>query len=359
MTGRTLLITVAAFWLLFAAACQAGQGAKTIRVLVLKTDSLTVTGAGEPALEIKSGRNGAITVNGKSVFPPVRLAPAEEFLYMNGRPYRGASVVYAGPGGLSVVNELSLDDYIAGVINNEISSKWPEEAVKAQAVVARTYAVYRMNTRTDAPYDIEGTVMGQVYSGAASEDPEAIKAVRDTAGQILTFAGEPALTVYHSNAGGVTDSSEEIWAEYYPYLLSVDSPFDREAPRYVWEFALPALSLKALLSVAGYDVGEVRGIKCDSFTPAGRVKSLVISGSSGKSVRMRGEDLRKIIGYSYLRSSLFSVEKKGDLFVFTGRGSGHGVGMSQWGAKGMAEKGFSYAEVLRHFYKGTVIQKLY
>lgn len=333
---------------------------RSIRVLVLKGEpSLTVTGAGESPVEIKAEGGKAAPVNGKKAAWPLKLSPAGEFLYINGRPYRGSAEVTESREGLRVINELSLESYIAGVINNEISSKWAVEAVKAQAVVARTYAVHQMNNRTDAPYDIEGTVMGQVYRGAASEDEAATKAVADTAGEILTFAGEPALTVYHSNAGGMTDSSREIWAEYYPYLLSVTSPFDKDAPRYAWEFAVPALSLKALLAGAGYEIGELLDIKCDEMTAAGRVKSLVISGSSGSGVRLRGEDLRRLIGYSYLRSSLFSAEKKGGLFVFRGRGSGHGVGMSQWGAKGMAESGFSYAEILRHYYRGTVLKKAY
>lgn len=359
MKRRPFLITLLAF-LLAASVCHAGSSPRSIRVLVLKGEpSLSVKGAGESVVEIKAEGGASASVNGKKAVTPLKLSAAEEFLYVNGRPYRGNIVVSAEPGGLSAVNELELESYINGVINNEISSKWPVEAVKAQAVVARTYAMYQMNNHPDSQYDIEGTVMGQVYAGAASEDPAAQKAVSETAGEILTFAGEPALTVYHSNAGGITDSSRDIWSEYYPYLLSVTSPFDKEAPRYTWEFVLPGGSLKALLSGAGYEIGEPMEIKCDERTGAGRVKSLVISGSSGKGVRMRGEDLRKIVGYSYLRSSLFSVEKKGGLFVFTGRGSGHGVGMSQWGAKGMAEGGFSYSEILRHYYRGTVLKKVY
>jgi stage II sporulation protein D len=360
MKTRPLLIALTALCLTLFAVSQGAAAGRSVRVLVLKGESaLTVTGVGESPVEIRSEDGWNASVNGKKAAWPLKLSPSGEFLYINGRPYRGSAEVTGSREGLMVVNELPLESYIAGVINNEISSKWPVEAVKAQAVVARTYAVHQMNNRTDTPYDLEGTVMGQVYRGAAAEDEAATKAVADTAGEILTFAGEPALTVYHSNAGGMTDSSREIWAEYYPYLLSVTSPFDKDAPRYAWEFTVPVLSLKALLAGAGYEIGELLDIKCDELTAAGRVKSLVISGSSGSGVRLRGEDLRKLIGYSYLRSSLFSAEKKGGLFVFRGRGSGHGVGMSQWGAKGMAESGFSYAEILRHYYRGTVLKKVY
>ncbi|MBI5587193.1 MAG: SpoIID/LytB domain-containing protein [Deltaproteobacteria bacterium] len=357
---RSLLIALTAFCAASAASPSYGAvSGGSIRVLVLKGAAVvSVAGAEEPPAEIRV-KDGGVSVNGKKEGAPLRFSPKEEFLYVNGRPYRGTVEVTAEGPGLQVVNELRLESYLVGIINNEISSRWPVEAVKTQAVVARTYAFHQMNNHPDSSYDIEGTVMGQVYSGAAAEDPAAAKAVADTAGEILTFAGEPALTVYHSNAGGMTDSSKEIWAEYYPYLLPVTSVFDKDAPRFAWEFIVPASSLKELLTRAGYGIGPAREIKCDELTAAGRVKSLVISDSSGNGVRLRGEDLRKIIGYSYLRSALFRVEKKGELFVFTGRGSGHGVGMSQWGAKGMAENGFSYREILEHFYPGTVLRKAY
>jgi len=345
---------------MFSSVQPAAASPPMIRVLVLKAESsLSVMGAGAELLEIEALGGDAVTVNGKKTALPLTLKPTGEFVYINGRPYRGVCSVGTDPGGLSVINALDMESYLIGGINNEISSKWPVESVKAQAVVARTYAMHQMETRTGAPYDIEGSVMGQVYGGAASEDGASAQAVFETAGEILTFAGEPALTVYHSNAGGMTDSSEDIWAEYYPYLLPVTSRFDKYAPRYAWDFSLPANSLKSLLDAAGYHIGVPVGIKCDAFTPAKRVKSLVIKGSAGRGVRLRGEDLRKIIGYSYLRSALFTVVYYDGLFVFKGTGSGHGVGMSQWGAKGMAENGFSYREILKHFYRGTTLEKAY
>lgn len=351
------LILLAAFFSVDARA--AVRFPDTVRVLVLdRAEGLNINGTGDTTLDVRSER-GAVSVNGKVTAPPLKLYPRDKFIYINGRPYRGAVEVTASRDALRVVNELSLEDYLVGVINNEISSKWHAEAVKAQAVVARTYALYQMNSRTGGLYDIEGTVMGQVYSGALSEDEASARAVRETAGEILTFIGEPALTVYHSNAGGMTDASRDIWAEDYPYLKSVLSPYDSSAPKYAWEFIVPASSFKAVLNKAGYSIGDPREIRLDELSPAGRVKSLVISDSARNGLRLRGEDLRKILGYSFLRSSAFEVWKKGDLFVFRGRGSGHGVGMSQWGAKGMAENGYSYKDILMHFYPGTRLTKAY
>ena len=250
-----------------------------------------------------------------------------------------------------------MEAYIAGIINNEISSKWPEDVIKSQAVIARTYALFNMRKRQNLPYHVESSVMGQVYSGASVEDNAAIKAVQATAGEILVFDGEPALTVYHSNAGGMTDSAREIWRRDYPYLLPVESPFDASAPKYEWEFALPAESFKGLLSSGGLPALTPQEITVLDTTSAGRVKLIALRDGSGKEARLSGEELRGAVGYSNLRSTFFAVEKDGDRFIFKGRGSGHGVGLSQWGAKGMAENGYSYREILDHFYPGTELTR--
>ena len=119
--------------------------------------------------------------------------------------------------------------------------------IKTQAVVARTYALHQKRLRSKAAFHLEGTVMGQVYTGSEAEDASSMKAVRETAGEIISYGGGPALTVYHSNAGGVTEASINIWKRDYPYLVSVKSPYDESAPRFQWEFQLPGASLGNLL----------------------------------------------------------------------------------------------------------------
>jgi stage II sporulation protein D len=341
----------------------ASSGGK-IRVLVLRDlSAITIEGArGFKSVELKRMAPGMLVLNDAAKDEPVRFYPEEELMYVNNRPYRGTIDVYSSRGGLMAVNELFLETYLVGIINHEISSKWPGDAVKAQAVISRTYALYQMakaRMDPDQPYDIEGTVLGQVYKGTGAEDTLAGKAVRSTAGEVLTYDGELALTVFHSNAGGRTEASKDVWAGGHPYLTSVKSPFDAASPGFAWEFNLPAGELGGLMSKAGFHVGEPVSIKITSRTRAGRVRRLVVKDASGTKASLTGEELRKIVGYNVVRSAIFKVRKKGGLFIFKGKGSGHGVGLSQWGAKGMAENGYSYREILRHYYPGTRLKKAY
>lgn len=334
----------------------AGRG-ESIKVLVLSgVKELSISGKND-TLRIKWDGSGSVLVNGSQTSLPAVYRPSDEFINLNGRPYRGVLTVEAGKDYLIVVNELPLEAYIAGIINNEVSSKWPKSAVMAQAVVARTYAVHQKKLRADAVYHIEGTTMGQVYSGASSEDAAAASAVSATEGQILTFNGEPALTVYHSNAGGMTEDSALVWSSSYPYLISVESPYDKSAPKYTWEYTLTAAAFKTALNKAGYRLDEPVSV-VTSLSPSGRAKTVVIKDTQGGSAAMSGEDLRKTLGYGNLKSTIFKAQQSADVFVFTGRGSGHGVGLSQWGAKGMADAGYSYKEILRHYYPGAELVKV-
>jgi stage II sporulation protein D len=187
----------------------------------------------------------------------------------------------------------------------------------------------------------------------------ALKAVNDTRGQVLTYRSKLALTVYHSNAGGRTDASADVWSGDYRYLRSVKSPYDAVSPDYSWSFTMPAAVLENLLVVGGYDVGSPVSVRVKARTPGGRARKVRIRGSGGRAVELEAEKFRKIIGYSALRSTKFKVKRRGSLFLFNGKGSGHGVGLSQWGAKGMAENGYSYRQILKHYYPGTKLKKVY
>ncbi len=337
-----------------------GRIPETIRVLVLKEAGPLEMRAGGRVWRVSAGPPGFVYVNGRERGVPARFFPENGVVRIDGRPYRGDIEVFEDGRQLSVIDELDVEAYVAGIINNEISSKWPQEAVKAQAVVARTYAIYqKKRAKAGALYDVEGSVMGQVYNGAGAEDGRALAAVNMTRGEILAYNGEPALTVYHSNAGGMTDSAKDIWARYYPYLNSVASPYDSLAPNFSWEFTLPASALEDLLDSSGMSVGRPEAIYPEDVLASGRVKTLIIKGADGRALRLTGEGLRRIIGYAALKSAVFEVTSGQGLFSFRGRGSGHGVGLSQWGAKGMAGNGYSYKEILRHYYPGTGIMKAY
>ncbi|MFQ5427464.1 MAG: SpoIID/LytB domain-containing protein [Thermodesulfobacteriota bacterium] len=365
------LIPLVLFFAMLCLPCRAEAG-KSVRVLVLR---------GPEVLNIERDLEGGdiiirrlagtekVLMNHKERALPQTFSPMPSFfLYLNKRPYRGRLVIHADPAsrdGLLVVDELDIEEYIAGIINYEISSAWPREAVKAQAVAARTYMLHRMERALPGPYDIEGSTSGQVYRGAAAEDEASLRAVRECGGEVLLFDGKPALTVYHSNSGGRTDAAGDIWtggggAEEYPYLRSVPSSHDGDAdPRYRWDFALSAASLKRVLQGEGFNIGSPRRVRLDDLTPGGRVRRVRIIDDQGRTLTIRGEEFRRLIGYSIVRSAVFTVRREGGLFIFRGRGSGHGVGMSQWGARGMAEAGASYREILRHYYPGARLKKLF
>jgi stage II sporulation protein D len=334
-----------------------------LRVLVLKgQQSVSIEGArgarGVVEVERAGGVLGA-TVNGERKRLPVSFSPEDEVIRVNGRPYRGRIEIFADGQGLKVVDELDIESYLAGLINYEISTKWPPAAVKTQAVIARTYALYQKRQRKGKEYHIEGSTLGQVYRGINAEDRAALKAVNDTRGQVLTYRSKLALTVYHSNAGGRTDASADVWSGDYRYLSSVRSPYDAVSPDYSWSFTMPAAVLGNLLVVGGYDVGSPVSVRIKARTPGGRARKVRIRGSSGRTVELEAEVFRKIIGYSALRSTKFKVKRRGPLFLFNGKGSGHGVGLSQWGAKGMADNGYSYRQILKHYYPGTKLKRVY
>jgi len=247
---------------------------------------------------------------------------------------------------------------VAGLINQEISSKWPIEVVKAQAVIARTYAMYRKQKRVTGDYHVEATVADQVYAGSMTEDERSLYAVKETIGKVLTYNGELALTVYHSNSGGMTEDAKNIWGKDYPYLRQVKSSFDKDSSHFSWILNMSPQSIETALKDAGYSIFDIQNIIPVYTTNSGRIIKIMMHYAGGK-LEMSGEDLRKAVGYDKLKSTMFTVEIVNSSFVFNGKGYGHGVGLSQWGAKGMAEKGYTYTEILEHFYPGTRIERIY
>ncbi len=337
------------------------QPGQTVRILIKEgVKRLHIEGAREGAiLKVSYSRHGYLRVNRREVEPPLRLHPAERFIHIDQRPYRGTIEIDQDEKGLLVINEVSLEDYVAGIINSEVSSSWPMEMLKAQSVIARTYAVYQKRKREHLPFHLTATSMHQLYSGAHREDERVLSAVRATRGEVLFYRGEPALTVYHSNAGGITEYAREVWSKDYPYLRSVKSRYDSLAPNYRWEAYLRATTIESALNRAGYELAVPVAIIVKKRSSTGRVKKVSIRDAYGRTVVLRGEQLRGILGYGVIKSTLFSVKKRGRFFIFRGRGSGHGVGLSQWGARGMAERGYSYREILKHYYPGTKLKRIY
>ncbi len=341
---------------------QANRGGEVfIRVQVIpRSTEIVITGSTE-GVDLVFTRSGAgpATLNGREEYLPYNVKPAENLLRANGDPFRGSLSVVETVGGVMLINTIPLEHYIAGIINNEISSSWHPDAIKAQAVIARSYAMWRIKERAGELYHVTATNLDQVYTGAGAEDTKAVKGVQDTYGEVLTYDGEIALTLYHSNAGGKTEAAGNVWGGVYHYLRSVSSAGDKKAPHYSWKFKVNESTLRSAFTRSGYDVGEIKRISVKKKSPTGRVKLALVISKGAQTVKITGEELRKVVGYGNVKSTLFKVSKSGSTFIFKGRGSGHGVGLSQWGAKAMAEKGRSYKKILKHYYPGTKLDKIY
>jgi len=257
-----------------------------------------------------------------------------------------------------IINVIGLEDYTRAVIGEEMPSGWPIEALKAQAVVARTYTLYRKRASKAADYDLCSTVNSQMFAGDGREKEGPARAVRETEGEVLTtYQGEPIEALYHASCGGSTEDASEVWDREAPYLKSRNCPCNEISPFSRWTKGFSADDMETALRRDGYEVFGVSCVKVVKKSRSGRAKMVRIDGDTG-SVSVKANDLRRILGYNALPSAMFEVKRQNGGFVFTGRGSGHGVGMCQWGAKELAGEGLSYAEILARYYPGTKITNL-
>lgn len=286
----------------------------------------------------------------------VRLRPAAGWLQVGSRRYRGLIELRRTPAGrLTAINEIDLEQYLYGVLKMEVDARWPSEALKAQAVAARTLALQSLGRFAAEGYDLRATTDSQVYAGLNAEDPRTTAAVDATRGLVITYGGRPIFAAYHSDSGGATESSEFVWGQPYAYLRGVADPFGADSPAREWLSRIDLPTLEGRLARVGRPVSSISSIDVTATTPSGRALTVRLTAASGP-LDFRGTDLRQILGVSFLRSTLFAVRIVGDdgaaAVEFTGRGAGHGVGMSQWGARGMALAGRTYAEILQFYYQG-------
>jgi stage II sporulation protein D len=248
------------------------------------------------------------------------------------------------------VARIALEPYVERAVAGEVWPSWPVEALKAQAVVARTYALHERQRNATQRWDVESSVLSQRF--ARGPVAQRIRtAARATRGEYLAWSDAPILAAFHSSAGGRTASASEVWGEDLPYLRSVDSP-DDAAPDYFWTYQIGLDDLRAALREAGLDP-RGRHVRVLERSPSGRAARLEVLGA-----RLSGRDLREILGGRALRSALFDVRVEDANARFLGSGAGHGVGLCQWGARELALRGRSYAEILRHYYPGTGLRRL-
>jgi len=332
----------------------------------------------------------------------------QDILRVEDKKYRGQiSAIYSN-GKIYALNKLGMEEYLYGVLPSEVYVTWPEEAIKAQAVVARTYMAYKMNQNKENIFDVVNGVTNQVYKGYDFENIATTEAVNNTKNQIIIYDNEPIMAVYHSNSGGQTESSQNIWSSKLPYLQGREDKYSLNQNRSTWTYSISKGDLTNLLS-SNYNIGDVKNIKIIERSENNRVLKLQVEGTLD-SIILEKETVRKIIGYDKIKSiwydfgALFDLSIKndtgissykntsidlsvisedgikntngneiyilsengkykkstnavqvGDNIQINGRGFGHGVGMSQWGAKAMADQNFSYIEICKYYYNDVEI----
>lgn len=343
----------------------------------------------------------------------VLIPPQEsDVVTINGKGYRGRLQLKPRGSWYEFINVLPLEQYLYSVLGSEVPSTWPIEALRAQAVAARTYAV--RNLSPDEDHDICDTEYCQAYKGVSAETPTTVAAVDYTSGVIATYKDKPIDALYTANTGGITANSEEVWGNYVPYLRSVISTHDDVAldstwgaESFDWSRSYKLEELENILKQQGFKLDTVRGLSIPETGTGGRAMMVVVDADPNPIIlerdRIRGalgvsstifsvklekpRDTTRIVSTptsinanrtnnirSYRRSIAFDFapegiklvnnsvftrkEKTPEMVTLQGSGLGHGLGMSQWGAKGMADKGSNYQDILLHYYKGIELNKI-
>jgi stage II sporulation protein D len=258
-------------------------------------------------------------------------------------------------GDIDVINVLDVEAYLYGVVPKEMSHQWPLEALKAQAIAARTYALYQKEKSKDKDYDLIATRASQVYGGAAAESARSNQAVDETRGMVLLYNGQLALTYFHANSGGMTEEARRVWNADVPYLKGVRDDYSTKAPGCSWKLSLNIGKIRTALNGKGFDVGQIERLVPLDISPSGRVTKIKIF-HGGKESVLTGNDFRLKTDPTQVKSTLFTMTNEGNEIHLEGKGSGHGVGMSQWGAYIMAREGISYGDILKHYYYGIEIR---
>ncbi len=316
--------------------------------------SLVATGNGTVRLSAAGDR---IVWGGEKVFdsPVDVLAPGR--LVLEGTHLPGRVRVSVRNGGIRVVAVVPLEEYVAAVLSREASPGFLPQALSALAVAVRTYTLSTMAAPRDPDYDVVAGVHDQVFEGIEGIGEGYRAAAEATRGEVLRFRGGLARTVYHSTCGGMTESAADAWGADVPYLRSVRCEDCRDSPVWRWEYRMGLAEARRIALSLGVRSGEDLRIEIAGRTPAMRARYVRIS-SGGVARETKADQFRRAAGYTRLRSLWTVVATVAGGFRFTGNGYGHGVGLCQWGADGMAKKGAGYREILARYYPMTQLASL-
>jgi len=350
-----------------------------IRVAASDAPARVFDARGQEVMRIAPNQECAVSMSGGNVlingrpaldgtFVRIQSLNSDNFLQMAGAELAPQVRIQTDPkGGLVLIAELGLEDYLTGVLVGEVPvNRWHEEALKAQAVTSRSFALSQMRQRANEPYDVEATVMSQVFKPGHRNNPTVVKACQATRGLVLTCQGRYFPAYFHSTCGGQTSAVERIFPgqEAVPCLRGTSCPFCTASPSYTWHLRLSKEALRTKLSgsmdVAGAQIGQISSIEFlgGSGNPA-RAEQVRIHHSFGTAT-LPANRFRILAGAGELKSvQLTGLSDAGDAFEISGRGFGHGVGLCQYGSQGMALQGYSYEQILGFYFPGGELTKAY
>lgn len=303
---------------------------------------------------------GGIVIAGNN-FPANRVfinINDPDVIEINARPFRGDIQIIKSPSNtMSVINYIGLEDYVKGILYHEASHYWPMEALKAQAIVSRSYARYQMKENAAKDFDMTNDIYSQVYGGSISERQRTNKAVEDTQGAALFYKGELMPAFFHATCGGHTEDAARLWKINMPPLKGVPCRFCKESPHYSWHAVLFTGDIRQALVDAGKRTGVIKKIIIMARDNSSRITDLKIINTKSDYVIL-AKDFRNIVGPNIIKSTNFNVSITGTDAVFEGVGWGHGVGLCQWGAYFMAKEGQTAEAILDYYYPGADVKTL-
>ena len=297
---------------------------------------------------------GAVPAGSSVVVEPLLNNP----LVVDGRTYRGRIVVSElSDATIEVIDELDLEQYLYGVVSAEMDPAWPEVALQAQAIASRSYAVARGALHEHPDYDVQAGEQDQAYGGVNVETQSGVDAVESTRAVVLEYQYRVIKAYYSSCDGGYTADGSEL-SDPEPYLRAQPDPYAAESPHLSWSAAVPVAAFERSLDEQVGDLGDVTSVSAGPPDASGRLTAVVVNGTAGSRV-IPATLFRRLAGRHLVKSTrITSLSLDGDEILVKGSGFGHGVGMSQWGAKDMADQGLGITAILSFYYRGAMLARL-
>lgn len=333
---------------------------KQIKIKLYEKGKKKTTYSNSSFTQTISTESGNLLLNKNKKYSKIEFVSLNNSLIkVNSKSYRGKIIITQNKKKFLIINEVNIEDYLKGVLKKEINVNWNEEVLKAQAVAARTFAYHHLLNKNSKLYHIGNNWLSQEYGGADAENVLTSMAVDKTKGIIMTCMGKPILAYFHADSGGYTETSKNVWGKEAPYIISKRDKYGVRSPKRYWQCKISELKLRKILNLKGYKIGKIKKIKAINRTRSGRFKTIKIIHSRGTKT-IDSNKFRLMVGSQFVvKSTMFvSIKKRRDTFYFKGRGSGHGVGMPQWSAKEMGEKGKNYKKILGYYYRKINLEKI-